>query len=86
MESVTNDRVERLVIDTLAGFGPDPATLTRTATLEDVDLDSLDVVEMAQILEDELDVEIDPERYEGVLTIGDLIDRTVVIVNETREE
>ena len=86
MGTVTAGEIEALVIETLAGFGPERSTLTRTATLDEVDLDSLDVVELAQVLEDEYEIEVDTERYLGVITIGDLIDRTVVIVQETRAE
>jgi acyl carrier protein len=86
MGTVTAEEIEALVIETLASFGPERSTLTRTATLDEVDLDSLDVVELAQVLEDEYEIEVDTERYLGVITIGDLIDRTLAIVQETRAE
>ena len=86
MATVAAEDIETLVIETLASFGPERSTLTRTATLDEVDLDSLDVVELAQVLEDEYEIEVDPERYVGVITIGDLIERTLVIVQETRAE
>lgn len=86
MTTVTTEEIETLVMETLTSFGPERSTLTRTATLDEVDLDSLDVVELAQVLEDECDIEVDPEKYVGVVTIGDLIDRTLVIVREARAE
>jgi acyl carrier protein len=79
MPQVTRQQIEELVLETLASFGPERSTLVPPATLDEVDLDSLDVVELAQVLEDELHIEVNPERYEGSITVGDLVDRSVEI-------
>lgn len=79
MANVTAEGLEELVVETLASFGPEKEQITRSASIEELDLDSLDVVELAQVLEDELGIEIKPERYEGSKTIGDLLDRTLEI-------
>ncbi len=86
MTDASETRIEELVIDTLAGFGPKKSTVTRDATLDELDLDSLDVVELAQALEDALGIEINPEKYDGSVTVGDLIDRSNEIVRETARE
>jgi acyl carrier protein len=77
--AVTRQQVEGLVLETLASFGPERSALVPPATLDEVDVDSLDVVELAQVLEDELDIEVNPERYEGSITVGDLVERSVEI-------
>ncbi len=86
MSSAPETGIQDLVIDTLAGFGPDKSTIVREATLDELDLDSLDVVELAQALEDELGIEVNPEKYDGSVTVGDLIDRSAQIVGEAARE
>ena len=65
--SVTTDQVEARVVDALASFGPDKSQITRESTFEELDVDSLDLVELAQIVEDEYDFP-SPQRHEGYLT------------------
>ena len=50
--SVTSEQVESRVVETLASFGPDESQITRDATFEELDIDSLDLVELAQVVED----------------------------------
>ena len=45
MPAVTTEQVESRVIEALASFGPDPEQITRDATFEELDIDSLDLVE-----------------------------------------
>ena len=51
--------------------------VTREATLESLDVDSLDLVELAQIVEDEFGVELDGDAVKDVKTVGDVIDLVV---------
>ena len=44
--------IETMVIESLASFGADPEALTRDATLDSVDVDSLDLVELTQVVEE----------------------------------
>ena len=48
-----------------------------TSTFEDLDVDSLDLVELAQIVEDEFGVELDGDSVKDVKTVGDVIDLVV---------
>jgi len=41
------------------------------ATLEELDIDSLDLFELGQILHQEFGIEVDPEDFEEVSTLGD---------------
>ena len=52
-EVATAESVESVVADGLAEIGAERDEITREATLEALDIDSLDLVEMAQIVEDE---------------------------------
>ena len=51
--------------------------ISREATFEDLDVDSLDLVEVAQIVEDEFGVELDGDAVKDVKTVGDVIDLVV---------
>jgi acyl carrier protein len=77
MPAVTTEQVEARVIETLAGFGPDPDQITRDATFEELDIDSLDLVELAQIVEDEYGVVLKGEDMKELKTVGDAIDLIV---------
>jgi acyl carrier protein len=74
MSTVTNQQVEARVIEALSSFGPDPSQITRDATFEELDIDSLDLVELAQIVEDEYGVVLKGEDMKELKTVGDAID------------
>ena len=74
MSTVTNQQVEARVIEALASFGPDASQITRDATFEELDIDSLDLVELAQIVEDEYGVMLKGEDMKELKTVGDAID------------
>jgi acyl carrier protein len=74
MPSATRDAVSRKVVETLASFGPAIDDLKPDATLVELDIDSLDIAELAQVVEDEYGVEISGDDAAGVATVGDTID------------
>jgi len=74
MSTATRDAVSRRVVETLASFGPAIDDLRPEATLEELDIDSLDIAELAQVVEDEYGVEISGDDAAGVTTVGDTID------------
>lgn len=49
------------------------STATMDTTWEELDVDSLDLVELVQSLEDEYGVRIDDEKLKGVKTVGDAV-------------
>ena len=77
MSTVTNQQVEARVIETLASFGPDVNQITRDATFEELDIDSLDLVELAQVVEDDYGVVLKGEDMKELKTVGDAIDLIV---------
>ena len=74
MPTATRDAVSRKVIETLASFGPTIEDVKPEAALEELDIDSLDIAELAQVVEDEYGVEISGDDAAGVATVGDTID------------
>lgn len=75
--SVTSEQVHTRVVETVASFGPEADQITRTATFEELDIDSLDLVELAQVVEDEYGVVLKGEDMKELKTVGDAIDMIV---------
>jgi acyl carrier protein len=74
MAAVTTEQVQARVTEALSSFGPDADQITREATFEDLDVDSLDLVELAQIVEDEYGVVLTGEDMKSLKTVGDAVD------------
>jgi acyl carrier protein len=77
MATVTIEQVETRVVETVASFGPDASQITRDSTFEELDIDSLDLVELAQVVEDEFGVVLKGEDMKELKTVGDAIDMIV---------
>ena len=73
----TPEKVEEQIFDGLVELGTERDALSREATLEDLDVDSLDLVELAQIVEDEFGVELRGDDVKDVKTVGEVIDLVV---------
>lgn len=67
MSNSVYDRVSTILVD---NFGVDAEAISPEATFEDLDLDSLDLVEFALAAEEELGVRIEDEEAEGLETLG----------------
>jgi acyl carrier protein len=74
---VQSDQVEKVIFDGLAEVGAEPDQIKREAEFEALDVDSLDLVELAQIVEDEFGVRLEGDDLKGVSTVGDVIDLVV---------
>src|SRR3984957_7664852 len=72
--SVTTEQVESRVVETLASFGPDASQITRSATFEELDIDSLDLVKLAQVVEEDYGVVLKGEDMKELKTVGDGIE------------
>jgi acyl carrier protein len=66
--------VEEIISDALAAMGPDRSEIKRESTFEELDLDSLDLVEIAQIVEEKWGLEFDPQDFANVTTVGEALD------------
>jgi acyl carrier protein len=77
MATVTIEQVETRVVETVASFGPDASQIARDSTFEELDIDSLDLVELAQVVEDEFGVVLKGEDMKELKTVGDAIDMIV---------
>ena len=69
--------VETTVTDALETFGADRAEIKRDATMEQLDIDSLDLAELSQIVEEKYGVALKGSDSERIKTVGDAIDLIV---------
>ena len=75
--TVTPEAVEKTVFDALPQFGVEESDITRDATFEDLDVDSLDLAELSQIIEDEYGVQLKGDDVAKIKTVGDAVDLVV---------
>ncbi len=75
--TVTRETIEQKVVEAIAELGPDPADITPDASFESLDVDSLDLVELTQVVEEEFGVVIKGEDAQKLKTVGDAIEFVV---------
>jgi acyl carrier protein len=73
-ETVTREAIQTRVFEALEEFGAEPDEIKIEATFEALDVDSLDLVELGQIVQEEYGVEIKGEDMPNLKTVGDAVD------------
>ena len=76
-ETVTREAIQARVFEALEEFGAEPDAINPDSTFESMDIDSLDLVELAQIVEDEFGIELGGEDVKDLRTVGEVIDLVV---------
>lgn len=69
----TSQTVLEVVTDELARLGAEREEVTSEAKLTDIDLDSLDLAELAQIVEERYAIKLTGADVTGVRTVGDVV-------------
>lgn len=64
------DKVKSIVVEQL---GVDEEEVTLNTSFEDLNADSLDIVELIMALEEEFDLDIPDEEAEKIRTVGDAV-------------
>jgi acyl carrier protein len=72
--AVTEAQIEKVVVESLESFGADLEQITPEATLEQLDVDSLDLAELSQIVEERFGVELTGSDVAEVKTVRDAIE------------
>jgi acyl carrier protein len=72
--TATREEIEGRVFKALEEFGAEPDQIGPDAEFEAMDVDSLDLVELAQIVEDEYGVQLKGEDMEGVKSVRQAVD------------
>ena len=74
MPDTSTEQIEKVITESLITFGADPEAISRDAELEALDVDSLDLAELSQILEEQFGVELTAADVAEINTVGDAID------------
>jgi acyl carrier protein len=75
--TATPQKVEEVITDALTQFGPERDEISREKTFEELDIDSLDLAELSQIIEDEFGVQLKGDDVGKIKTVGDAVDLVV---------
>lgn len=70
MDLDVKEKVKSIIADQLE---VDIEKLTMETTFEEIDADSLDIVELVMALEEEFDLEISDEEIENIKSVGDVV-------------
>jgi acyl carrier protein len=74
MSTTAPSAIETTVVESLITFGAKAADVKREATWDEIDVDSLDLAELAQVVEDEHGVRMEGDDMKQIKTVGDAID------------
>jgi acyl carrier protein len=74
MAATDTATIEKVVFDALETFGAEPDNIRREAGFEELDVDSLDLAELTQIVEETFGVQIKSSDVEQLKTVGDVLD------------
>lgn len=72
-KTITRTEIQACVVAALEEFGAEPGAITPDATFEALDVDSLDLVELAQIVQDRYGVDLTGEDMPRMKTVGDAV-------------
>jgi acyl carrier protein len=76
-DTVTREEALRVITDALVDVGAERDAITADATFEALDVDSLDLAEVSQVIEEELGVRIGGKDVAAIKTVGDAVDLVV---------
>lgn len=71
------EQIEKVITDSLVSFGANAEDINRDAELSALDIDSLDLAELSQIIEEQFGVELTSSDVAEIVTVGDAIDLVV---------
>jgi acyl carrier protein len=69
----TSPTILQVVTDELVRLGAERADVTSDANLTDIDVDSLDLAELAQLIEERYETKLTGADVSGIRTVGDVV-------------
>jgi acyl carrier protein len=72
--TITPEQVRTVVVDSLVSFGAERDEIRPSTPLTELDVDSLDLAELSQIVEDEFGVNLKSTDVAEIKTVGDAVD------------
>ena len=76
--TVMDAELEQSLLKLVAEQIDSPKPLSRATPIDELDIDSLDLIEIAQAVDDEFNIRIDARDVHGARTVGDLLDAVAV--------
>jgi acyl carrier protein len=73
-QTKSKEQIAERVTEALVDFGEERENVTLDAKFEQLEVDSLDLVELAQIVEDEYGVEVADSDLDQIETVGDVVE------------
>ena len=70
--------IEQMVVQTLESMASFAGPLEARMLLGEADIDSLDLVELTQVVEDRCGFNLAPDELKGAKSVGDIIERVLV--------
>jgi acyl carrier protein len=74
--TITTETVENTITDALSQLGVETA-ISLESTFEELDVDSLDLTEISQIIEEQYGVQLKGDDVKRIKTVGDVVDLVV---------
>ena len=71
--AVSEEQIEKVVVESLETFGAEADQITREATFEELDIDSLDLAELSQIVHEQFGVELKGADVAEIKSVDDAI-------------
>ena len=65
---------EDALVASIVDLGPEREFVTADATWDELQIDSLDMMELLQSIQDRIGLELQPEEFEGIDTVGAAIE------------
>ena len=75
--TVTAEQVQPVVYDALAELGPDRDEIKLESTWEELDVDSLDLAELSQVVEEQFGVRLKGDDVAQIKTVGEAVELIV---------
>ena len=75
--TLSPDTVFETIADALAEIGPDRDQIRRESTFDSLEVDSLDLVEVGQVIQEHFGVELKGDDMEKLETVGQVVDLVI---------
>jgi acyl carrier protein len=75
--TVSEDKVFETIANALAELGTERDKIAPEASFESLDVDSLDLVEVGQVIQDQFEVELKGDDMRNVGTVGEVVSLVV---------
>jgi acyl carrier protein len=75
--TLSPDTVFETIADALAEIGPEREQIRRESTFDSLEVDSLDLVEVGQVIEERFGVELKGDDMEKLETVGQVVDLVI---------